>query len=471
MINTTMLYSTTSFIHQILVEYSVSQIVSAAAMLGILWYFYANDGPLLAKARDIQGLGVLVLLPLGVKLIFLYLIICYVCAIYYTTSSSQTVGKGHGISTKIPGTSDARPIKRRNSPLLHQTTIQLPVEGWSIGVEFSLNSPHVKFLNYEFDFAKGLDKSLAKSNRSGEVLVEFTVDSPAIVWPTDVHLKSQDKPEGWDARLKIIHKEHRAISVYEFALTYACIRLSLKEIPPQLRKGGAGGQAWLIDAPNFTDFQNFIREALAPKRSIEDIPIGFFHTVAGRRQFNNYISNVDLAQADIPIIVPSLKAISFGSNSQYGGVFDGPFHGRSRKIPVATLVYISLNAVSIFAEEYRAILVACPELRTLIIHRPGESYGIPQLDNPTGLVISRLQYLHLIDCRVDVRNFLLAPVVYFPAITELVFLCSNNQTIQANELGIEWTGLRSLQISNILGEDFIQSCKMNLPVDSTLETI
>ncbi|KAJ4490671.1 hypothetical protein J3R30DRAFT_120024 [Lentinula aciculospora] len=262
MINTTILYSTTSFIRQIVVEYTISQIVSAAAMLGILWYFYANNGPLPAKARDIQGLGVLVLLPLGVKLIFLYLIICYVCTIYYTTSSSRTVREA---------------IKSRTSPLLHQTTVQLPVEGWSIDVEFSLNRPHVKFLNDKFDFAQGLDKSLAGFNRSGEVFMEITINPSAPVWDTDVLLKSSEHDNGvWDARFKVIHREHCIISVYEFALTQKSICLSLEEILLQLRKGGAGGVAWLIETPTFTNFTKFVQQELVPKRRTDDVPEGFW---------------------------------------------------------------------------------------------------------------------------------------------------------------------------------------------------
>ncbi|KAJ3746084.1 hypothetical protein DFH05DRAFT_1483664 [Lentinula detonsa] len=65
-----------------------AQTVSIAAMLVIVSLLYANDGPLVARAR---GLGVVVLLPFGFnfKVTFIYFLFYIVCATYRATPPSR----------------------------------------------------------------------------------------------------------------------------------------------------------------------------------------------------------------------------------------------------------------------------------------------------------------------------------------------------------------------------------------------
>ncbi|KAJ3864680.1 hypothetical protein EV359DRAFT_63776 [Lentinula novae-zelandiae] len=465
-----MLLFDTPFVHRILDKHPVSQIVSVVSMVIIVWYLYAGDDPLRHRARDIQIAGVLVVLPLGFRFILLYLLFCYVCTIFYAIPPSPPSNDRHGASSvRVLQTAEAPPYRIKKSILPQQVKIRLPVEGWSIDVEFSSSRPHVRFPKYHFDFEKQLDQTLGVINRSGQVFVEYAINPVNISWNTDTFLRFPDDNRQWDARLKVIHKEHRAISIYEFALTHASIRLPIHIIPKQFRKGGADGNAWSIDVPKFADFQNFVKDALAPERSTEDTPLGFSDS-GGRRQFNSYIPCVDLTQAYIPIIVPHLKAISIGSDSQYGGTGAGPFLGR--KINWTNLTHISFNAVTIFAEDYKAILDCCPELRTFILHRPGEGYGTLGLVCPAKVVRpTQLKTLRLVDCRVDIHGFLSAAAVDLQSVTELVLLCTTAQSIQANELNVDWTGIRTMKLSNTLGEAFIHSCRTMLSINGNLDII
>ncbi|KAJ4501070.1 hypothetical protein C8R41DRAFT_807998 [Lentinula lateritia] len=153
-----MLLFDTPFVRRILDEHPISQIVSVLGMVIIVWYLYAGDGPLLHRARDIQGVGVLVMLPLGFKFILLYLLLCYVRTIYYAIPSSPP-SDSHRISsaTGILPTARNPPCKSRvkKSILPLPVQIELPVEGWSITVRFSSSQPHVR-LSYNFKFGKEL---------------------------------------------------------------------------------------------------------------------------------------------------------------------------------------------------------------------------------------------------------------------------------------------------------------------------
>ncbi|KAJ3846106.1 hypothetical protein EV368DRAFT_89549 [Lentinula lateritia] len=355
-----MLLFDTPFVRRILDEHPISQIVSGVSMIIIVWYLYAGDGPLLHRARDIQGAGVLVMLPLGFKVILLYLLFCYVCTVFYAIPPSPPSNDDHGASfVKILQTAETPPYRIKKSILAQQVKIRLPVEGWSIDVEFSSSRPHVRFPKYHFDFENQLDQTLRLTNRSGQVFVEFAINPVNIDWNTDTFLRFPHDNRQWDARLKVIHKEHRAISIYEFALTHASIRLPLHIIPQQFRKGGSDGNAWLIviDIPKFADFQNFIKRTLAPERSMEDIPKGFLD--AGEKQhLDDYIACVDLTQVNIPIIVPHLKRVTFGTDSLNKGPILAPFRNRTKDFLWDHLTDISLDTVMIFAEEYRRILQA-----------------------------------------------------------------------------------------------------------------
>ncbi|KAJ3886283.1 hypothetical protein GG344DRAFT_81856 [Lentinula edodes] len=359
-----MLLFDTPFVHRILDKHPVSQIVSVVSMVIIVWYLYAGDGPLRHRARDIQIAGVLVVLPLGFKFILLYLLFCYVCTIFYAIPPSPPSNDRHGAySVRVLQTAEAPPYRIKKSILPQQVKIRLPVEGWSIDVEFSSSRPHVRFPKYHFDFEKQLDQTLGVINRSGQVFVEFAINPVNISWNTDTFLRFPDDNRQWDARLKVIHKEHRAISIYEFALTHASIRLPLHIIPQQFRKGGADGNAWLIDIPRFADLQNFIKRTLAPERSVEDIPIGF-PDAGGKQHFDDYIACVDLTQVDIPIIVPHLKRVKFGTDSLNKGPILAPFRNRTQDFLWDHLTGISLDTVMIFAEEYRRILQAGGRFRS-----------------------------------------------------------------------------------------------------------
>ncbi|KAJ3919563.1 hypothetical protein F5877DRAFT_77961 [Lentinula edodes] len=401
---TILLLFDTPFVRQILDEHPISQIVSVVGIVTIVWYLYAGEGPLLHRARDIQGAGIFVMLPLGFKAILLYILFCYVCTIFYAYPVSPPSNNKTSL-VKARHSAEITPHSERRikSP---QHTIPLPVEGWSITVQFSLSRPHVRFLDYHFKFEEQLDQTLGKTNRSGQVFVEFVVNPVNNSWNTDAFLRFPYNDRPWDARLKVIHKEHRATSTYEFALTYALIRLPPPIIPQQFRKGGADGEAWLVDTPNFIDFQNFVKRALVPERSTEDTPLGFSNT-GGGPQFNSYIPCVDLTQVYIPIIVPYLKAISFGSDSQYGGTGAQPFHGGLRQnMPWTKLTYICFDAVTVFAGDYRAILNCCPELKTFILQRPGEGFGTLGLSGHPWVSFQRC-------CRPTVCHRAGSPVLYY----------------------------------------------------------
>ena len=83
---TILLLFDTPFVRQILDEHPISQIVSVVGIVTIVWYLYAGEGPLLHRARDTQGAGIFVMLPLGFKAILLYILFCYVC--YYAIPPS-----------------------------------------------------------------------------------------------------------------------------------------------------------------------------------------------------------------------------------------------------------------------------------------------------------------------------------------------------------------------------------------------
>ncbi|KAJ3872433.1 hypothetical protein F5051DRAFT_433017 [Lentinula edodes] len=244
-------------------------IVSVVGIVTIVWYLYAGEGPLLHRARDIQGAGIFVMLPLGFKAILLYILFCYVC--YYAIPPSLVPSNSRRTSSaKVPHTAGNSPSKNRvKNPMLPQKAeIELPVEGWSIAVEFSSNRPHVKFLDYNFSFAKELNTNLERYTRSGTVQVEITV-KPANGSSENSNFVLQCGHGQWDAQFKITHREHRVIFVYEFALTqvWICLPVTAK-IPPQLRECRAGGEAWLIDIPKLADFQSLVKRNSDPERSV-----------------------------------------------------------------------------------------------------------------------------------------------------------------------------------------------------------
>ncbi|KAJ3787909.1 hypothetical protein GGU10DRAFT_347561 [Lentinula aff. detonsa] len=179
---------------------------------------------------------------------------------------------------------------------------------------------------------------------------------------------------------------------------------------------------------------------------------------------------VDLVQDTIPIIVPVLKAIHFESNMLNGGTMDRSFE----QLTWEDLTHISLDSVLLLLQEYRAILHASHKLKSFIIVRPGEGVGVPGLPVPSGLVKpQQLNTLHLINCKVDMRPFLSAATVDLGTVKELVVSSSPGtlQTMQANDMGVNWTGIRTLRLSNTFGGQFIQDCGRRLSGDSTFEVI
>ncbi|KAJ3919189.1 hypothetical protein F5877DRAFT_66730, partial [Lentinula edodes] len=101
------------------------------------------------------------------------------------------------------------------------------------------------------EFIKALrDASLENGDLEAESLAKLF--NPSILVLQSGHDQCQR-----DTQLKIIHKEHRVTSVYQFTLTQVWIRLPLAKILPRLREGKVDGGAWLIDAPKFAVFQNF----------------------------------------------------------------------------------------------------------------------------------------------------------------------------------------------------------------------
>ncbi|KAJ3860401.1 hypothetical protein EV359DRAFT_67362 [Lentinula novae-zelandiae] len=454
------------FVRRLLDEHPISQIVSVVGVVTIVWYLYAGEGPLLNRARDIQGAGIFVMLPLGFKAILLYILFCYVY--YYAIPPSLVPSNNRRISSaKVPHTAGNSPTKSRvKNPVLPQKAeIELPVEGWSIAVEFSSSRPHVKFLDYKFSFAKELNTNLERYTRSGTVQVEIAV-KPTKGSSENSNFVLRCGHGQWDAQFKIIHREHRVIFVYEFALTQVWICLPVAKIPPQLRECRAGGEAWQVDIPKLADFQSLVKRNLAPERCLEDIHIGF-PDAGGKQNFDGYIPCVDLTQVHIPIIVPRLTKVSFGTDPLNKGPILAPFRDRTKDFLWDHLTRISLDTVMIFAEEYRRILQVCPELRTLIIRRPGEGFGAPDsMMRPVGLAkASQLRTLHLIDCRVDMSSFLSATVVDLRTVTELVLLCSSEQSrnsLRVEELAIDWTGIRTLKLSERIGREFLAGCRNRL---------
>ncbi|KAJ3997389.1 hypothetical protein F5050DRAFT_1752789, partial [Lentinula boryana] len=311
-----MSYFATSFefVRHILDDHPV-QTVSIAAMLVIVSLVYANDSSLLVGA---QGLGVLFMLPFGFKVTFIYFLVYIVCTTYRATPPSHT---SDPVNQAVPETAlntDWRPptLDRR---YLRPLTIQLSVNGWSIDVNFSLTQrPHVVFGDYHIDFSRWLNPNLEKHfrTRASRVFIEFTVNP---TWDLNTGTVKYNR-RNWDAQFKIIYHEHRAKSVYEFLLTQEQIALPLKAIPPQFRKGGAGGQSWYIKAPSFSEFQRFVRTALHPERMMDDI-----HGEFEEMPSDSGRSAVDLAQVTAPIIVPVLKAIHFESSMLNGGTMDRSF--------------------------------------------------------------------------------------------------------------------------------------------------
>ncbi|KAJ3796373.1 hypothetical protein GGU11DRAFT_144828 [Lentinula aff. detonsa] len=446
------------------------QIISTAAMLAILWVLFAGDGALLARARDVQGLGVFVLLPFGFKVTFIYFLLYVVCTTYGATPPLPSQSPDPEYRAMLPETDPddywAPPPPTRSMSSLRPHTIQLPVRGWSIDVKFSLESPHVVFEKYHFIFSKQLDKNLAVLGRSGTVRTEYIINPTCIGDPDALY-------DSWCAKLKVIHERDRAISVYEFALTPVSISLPLEKIPVQFRnlKGGAGGNGWLIKVPNLTDLHTFLdkKGTLHPIRQTVNIPQGFPYF-----QNINQLC-VDLPQAKIPIIVPILKAISFGCDSLYGpGVGQSPFFGDTKRFDWDRLTYVFLDSVQIFARDYRAILEASPGLKTMIINRPGEEYGVFELQEPARVVkADQLETLHLTGCQVDVRSYLYDSVVDLPTVTELMILScrDTNQFLRADEVGVKWAGIHTLILSDTLEREFIHDCQTRLPSRSTLDII
>ncbi|KAJ3793858.1 hypothetical protein GGU11DRAFT_748527 [Lentinula aff. detonsa] len=459
-----MSYFTTSFAFaRHILDDHPAQTVSIAAMLVIVSLLYANDGPFVARA---QGLGVVVLLPFGFKVTFIYFLVYIVCASYRATPPSTHTSDParQAVSETAPDT-DWRPMtptlgKRYLRPL----TIQLSVNGWSIDVNFSLERPHVVFGDYHIDFARWVNPNLEKHFRTqaSRVFTEFTVNPS---WDLNTSTVRYNK-RNWDAQFKVKYHEHRAISVYEFSLTQEQIALPLKAIPPQFRRGGAGGlESWYIKAPSFFEFQRFVRNALCPERMMDDIHGDFEEILSDSGR-----SAVDLAQVTVPIIVPVLKAIHFESNMLNGGTMDRSFE----QISWEGLTHISLDSISLLPEEYRAILDVSLKLKSFIIVRPGEGYGFPRLPVPTGLVSPKqLETLHLISCKEDMRPFLSAATVDLGTVKELVVSsCPGTlQTMQANDMGVNWTGIRTLKLSNTFGKQFIQDCRRRLSGASTFEVI
>ncbi|KAJ3981563.1 hypothetical protein F5890DRAFT_1615139 [Lentinula detonsa] len=434
--------------------------VSIAAMLVIVSLLYANDGPLVARA---QGLGVVVLLPFGFKVTFIYFLFYIVCATCRATPPPRTSDPARQAVSETAPDTDWRPttLGRR---YLRPLTIQLPVNGWSIDVNFSLKSPHVVFGNYHIDFARWLNPNLEKHfrTRASRVFIDYTM------YPTNKGLSRGeilDINGCWDARFKIKYHEHRAISVYEFALTQVYVSLDVEDIPSQFRKGGAGGQSWHIEVPKFSEFQRFVQKTLCPERKTEDIAGDFEEIESDSRQ-----SVVDLAQNITPIIVPILKAIYLESNLLNGGTI----HREFGRITWVDLTHISLKSVSLLPEEYKAILDVSHKLKSFIIVRPGEGDGEPGLPVPTGLVKPKqLDTLHLINCKEDMRPFLSAATVDLGTVKELVVSSCRGtpQTIQANNMGVNWTGICTFKVSNTFDRQFIQDCRRRLSGASTFEVI
>ncbi|KAJ3746088.1 hypothetical protein DFH05DRAFT_909942 [Lentinula detonsa] len=454
-----------AFIRHILDDHPV-QTVSIAAMLVIqvVSLLYANDSFLLVGA---QGLAVLFLLPFGFKLTFIYFLFYIVCATCRATPPPRTSDPARQAVSETAPDTDWRPMTPTlGRRYLRPLTIQLQLaKGWSIDVHFSLEVPHVVFGNYHIDYARWLNQNLEKQFRpwSSQVSIEFIVNPADRTWDTDTFLSHGE--HGCDARFKLRYHEHRAKSVYEFALTQELVPLPLEAIPPQFRKGGAGGQSWHIKAPSFSEFQRFLKKALYPERKIEDIPGDYEEIGSDSRR-----SAVDLAQARAPIIVPVLKAIYFESNLIHGGTIGRSFE----QITWEDLTHISLNSISLLGQEYIAILHASHKLKSFIIVRPGEGIGAPGLPAPTGLVKPQhLNTLHLINCRKDMRPFLSAATVDLGTVKELVVSsCPGTlQTMQANDMGVNWTGIRTLKLSNTFDRQFIEDCRRRLPGASTIEVI
>ncbi|KAJ3793855.1 hypothetical protein GGU11DRAFT_798258 [Lentinula aff. detonsa] len=263
-------------------------------MLVIASLLFANDSSLLVGA---QGLGVLFLLPFGFKVTFIYFLFYIVCATYRATPPSRISDPVRQTVSETAFTTCWRPptLGRR---YLRPLTIQLSVKGWSIDVHFSLEVPHVVFGNYHIDHARWLNQNLGKHfrPRNSPVSIEVIINPADRTWDTYFFNHGE---EGCDVRFKIKYHEHRAKSVYEFALTQEQITLPLEAIPPQFRQGGAGGQSWFIKAPSFSEFQRFLKNALNPQRMMEDIH-GDYEEIAS----DSGRLTVDLIQDTVLIIVP-----------------------------------------------------------------------------------------------------------------------------------------------------------------------
>ncbi|KAJ3773028.1 hypothetical protein FB446DRAFT_788145 [Lentinula raphanica] len=340
---------------------------------------------------------------------------------------------------------------------LDSRTVQLAWPGWAMDLKFSLEeTPHLRFDNYQYNFAKGLDERLAEANRTGQVIVEFLVTSTQNSGNDDVNALF----DGYETRLRITYKEDHAMYVYEFALRYSSFSIPLHHIPPQFLEGGTKGCNWAIEVPDFDDFQNFLIETLNPKQII--MTTQTLGAIWPKIRPRSYQFAVDLAKAKIFFLIPILESVSFQSQFKSRSIDQETFC--DKRVILDSLTYISLDEVKILARDYRFILEACPNLKTMIINRPGEGFGAFELSEPAALVrAGRLATLHLTHCKEDIHDFLSASVVNLPAVEELVLTSYVPQSIGPAHIDVNWPDICVLKVSDTFGAHFISGCLARLP--------
>ncbi|KAJ3773031.1 hypothetical protein FB446DRAFT_845093 [Lentinula raphanica] len=433
---------------------NLAWIIFIAGMIGIMCqdFLGGGDRPLRARGHTaLQKLGALLLLPFGLKVASVYYLVYLLCAVCLADDASRTSDRPSVVDPKAVQHTQQPVVRNRFSRSLHTRIVQLPSPGWSIDLKYSLNiHPNLKFVNWHFDFAEGLDRDLAMVHRSTELLIEYFVERTKFARDEAIDTVLKDH----EARFKLIHRQHRAVTTYEFALKCELISIPLDDIPPQFREG----KCWSIEVPDFGNFCEFMGTALVPNQQV--VKVDSPKSLPYRQE---YRSAVDLAQAKIPILIPILESVSFESNLESNGVIHDPFFRKT--IVWDKLTYISLKKVKIFARDYRYILSACPKLRKMDIERPGEGYGAYELPDPgTGLVrADRLATLHLTDCKMDIRDFLSASAVDLSAVTELVLTTYVPQSIGPADFNVNWAGIRVLKVSDTFGAHFINGCIARLP--------
>jgi hypothetical protein len=180
--------------------------------------------------------------------------------------------------------------------------------------------------------------------------------------------------------------------------------------------------------------------------------------------------HTDITQVTIPVITPILTSLTFVAEPVNNGVYDSPFRDPTRQFCWTHLTHLELSHISIFPEEYRGILERAEALNSLILHRPGEGDGAPQLRASKRIVSRTLDILQLLKCKTSIHGFLSSAHVDL-AVSKLVLQTDVTQDIQVSHLGLRWGQIVEMKLSERFGGNFIGQCQVNLSVGSTLHII